>query len=197
MNLRRNRHASERKLEIGPGKSRIPGFETLNIVASPNADYVVDASKPLPFADSTFEVIYASHVLEHFPWYQTDAVLNEWSRVLAPGGQLEIWVPDGLRICKALVDFECQGDDSTHEDGWYRHNEEEDVCKWASGRVFSYGDWTGRGSSPNWHRALFTPSYLQRALTKAGLTDVRRLSSSEVRGYDHGWINLGMCGTKA
>ena len=31
----------------------------------------------------------------------------------------------------------------------------------------------------------------------AGLTEVREMDRSQVRGYDHGWINLGMRGIKS
>jgi len=44
--------------------------------------------------------------------------------------------------------------------------------------------------------ALFSPRYLCRLLERAGLTDVREMDRAEVRGHDHGWIYLGMCGTK-
>ncbi len=194
--LWRNRSKPHRRLEIGPGPSRLPGFETLNIVASRQTDYVWDAATRLPFPDGTFEFIYASHVLEHIPWFQTIDVLREWMRVLDVGGTVEVWVPDGLKICAALVDYELHGKDYIAEDGWYRFNPEKDPCKWAAGRIFTYGDGTANPCSPNWHRALFTPRYLTKVFSEAGLQEVRILPPGTVRGYDHGWINLGVTGTK-
>ena len=194
--LAARRSRTQRKLEIGPGPQRIEGFESLNIVGGRNVDYVWNASKRLPFKDGTFQTIYASHVLEHIPWYQTERVLAEWVRVLAPQGQLEIWVPDGLKICKAFVDAEHSASTDFHNDGWYRFNDEKDPCQWASGRVFSYGDGLGTVGHPNWHLAVFSFRYLAQALKKAGCRDVRSLSQSEVRGHDHGWINLGIAGLK-
>ena len=191
-----NSAKAERLLEIGCGNERIPGFETLDVICGKNVDYTVDATKRLPFASATFDIIYASHVLEHAAWYQTDDVLREWVRVLKPRGRLEVWVPDGLKICKALVDYETRGDDYIDRDGWYRYNPEREPCKWASGRLFTYGDGTGRWDDANWHRALFTPRFLRLALERAGLANIRELDRSEVRGYDHKWINLGMTGTK-
>lgn len=191
------RHSrTQRKLEIGPGTGRIDGFETLNVVAGPDVDYVWDASKRLPFRTGTFELIYASHVLEHIPWYKTSEVLAEWVRLLAPGGRLEIWVPDGLKICKAFVDAEQGGAMEYEKDGWYRFNELKDPCLRASGRVFSYGDGAGTPGHPNWHLALFSYRYLEQALRGAGCRRVEPLPRSQVRGYDHGWINLGVVGIK-
>jgi len=57
-------------------------------------------------------------------------------------------------------------------------------------------DGSGNINDPNWHRALFSPRYLQTTLQQAGLIDVVPMDRSEVRGYDHGWINLGMKGFK-
>ena len=185
-----------RKLEIGPGPRKIEGFESLNVVGGTNVDYLWNASRRLPFSANTFEVIYASHVLEHIPWYSTEKVLTEWVRVLAPNGRLEIWVPDGLKICKAFVEAEEQGSTDYHKDGWYRFNDQKDACLWASGRVFSYGDGSGSRGHPNWHSALFSRRYLERALKKAGCRHVEPLSASQVRGHDHGWINLGLVGIK-
>src|SRR5690606_25973079 len=90
----RNSRKKMRMLEIGPGRERIPGFETLNIIGGRNVDYVGDASKRLSFAPGTFDLIYASHVLEHIPWYRSSLVIADWSRSLKSGGWLEIWVPD-------------------------------------------------------------------------------------------------------
>jgi SAM-dependent methyltransferase len=185
-----------RCLEIGPGKRRIQGFETLNIVAGWNVDYVCDAARHLPFPDGTFDIVYASHILEHVPWYQTERVLSDWARVLKPGGKLEVWVPDGLKICEAFVAAELNGSERFLEDGWFRFNEGKDPCRWAAGRVFTYGDGSGRTDHPNWHRALFSARYLRKLFEAVPLQDVRQLRRDEVRGDDHGWINLGVTGTK-
>lgn len=185
-----------RCLEIGPGDDRIEGFETLNINPGPNVDYVGDATRRLPFEDNTFDLVYCSHILEHVPWYQTEATLMEWIRVLRPGGRLEVWVPDGLKICKAFVDNELYGVNYINKDGWYKFNEKKDPNIWASGRIFSYGDGNGNPNSPNWHRAIFSRTYLVRLFENAGLKEIRDLKSGEVRGHDHGWINLGITGVK-
>lgn len=186
-----------RKLEIGPGQKRIPGFETLNIVDDPVVDYICDASKTLPFRDNTFDIIYASHILEHIPWYQTESTIHEWVRILKPNGYLEIWVPDGLKICQAFVDAEKGQFGVIAEDGWYRFNPEKDPCKWASGRIFTYGEGTGVLNHPNWHRAIFSSRFLIKVFQASGLTDISIMGSDEIRGYDHKWINLGVKGKKS
>ena len=184
----------QRSLEIGPGPAAIAGFETMNVIHTRNVTYVGDACQHLPFSDGTFDVIYASHIIEHISWFQVEEAIKEWVRILKPGGTLEIWVPNGLKIAKAFVEAEERGLLEYQDDGWRYSNDERDPCKWAAGRVFSYGDGSG-GDHPNWHRALFSPRYLKEVFRKANLTNVREMDKSEVRAYDHGWINLGVCGT--
>jgi predicted SAM-dependent methyltransferase len=46
----------------------------------------------LPFQRSQFDILVARHVLEHDP--DTLTVLNEWHRVLRPGGVLVVICPD-------------------------------------------------------------------------------------------------------
>tara|TARA_Y100001958_G_C21126883_1_gene469364 strand:- start:126 stop:767 length:642 start_codon:yes stop_codon:yes gene_type:complete len=48
---------------------------------------------PLRFKTNTFDLVYASHILEHFKKKQVLKVLAEWVRVLKPGGILRISVP--------------------------------------------------------------------------------------------------------
>jgi len=191
-NLLRNYSKETRLLEIGPGKRRISGFETLNIIPGLGIDYVCDASKALPFRTETFDLIYASHILEHIPWYQSKDVLTEWVRLLKPAGWLEIWVPDGLKIAKTFVDAESGNVNLIHQDGWYRFNEKHDPCIWANGRIFSYGDGKGTRGHSNWHLALFSSRYLASLLEDIGLKDIETMHLDEVRGYNHGWINLGI-----
>lgn len=196
VNRLRNAKKQVRYLEIGPGPRRIAGFETLNVRAGRHVDYVADAARRLPFRDQSFDLIYASHVIEHIPWYQLQVVVNEWVRLLKSGGTLEVWTPDGLKIAKAFVDAEIDGANYIARDGWYRFNPEHDPCVWANGRIFSYGDGDGKKSSPNWHMAIFSPRYLGSLLERSGLIDIERLGAGDVRGHDHGWINLGMRGRR-
>jgi SAM-dependent methyltransferase len=194
--LWRQRSRSGRRLEIGPGPQRIPGFETVNVVWAPHVDYVADAGRRLPFEDGTFETVYASHVLEHVAWYRHSDVLREWVRILAPGGALEIWVPDGLKIARSFVQAEDNGDDAFCADGWWKFNDAHDPCVWFNGRAFSYGDGSGRVGDPNWHLALLSERHLRTLLEQAGLTSLETLTAEDVRGHDHGWINLGIRGIR-
>ena len=119
--LNRARYAKRpnRYLEIGPGYEVIDGFETINVVSGRNVTYIGNAAKRMPFGDNTFDVVYASHVIEHLPWYQVKLAVREWVRILKPGGALEIWTPHGLRIAKAFVDAEERGIQDFHNDGWW------------------------------------------------------------------------------
>jgi len=185
-----------RYLEIGPGETRIPGFETANIVKNKNTDYVFDATKNLSFPNNTFDIVYASHILEHVPLYQVEKTLEEWSRIIKVGGRLEIWVPDALKIAKAFCGGEDSGSLEYQKDGWYRFNEEKDVAKWFSGRMFSYGDGMGTRGHFNYHLSAFSERYLIKLMKSQGFVDITKMKRSSCRGADHGWINLGIRGTK-
>jgi len=186
------------KLEIGPGRHPQPGFTTVDVDPAVKPDLLVDAAGRIPVDDGSCEIVFASHILEHIPWYQSQDALREWVRVLKPGGRLEVWVPNGLKICKAFVAAEEAGDDSgMREDGWYRNNPDKIPAVWAAGRIFTYGDGRGTLNHPNWHRALFSPKYLRGLLKRAGLRDVRMLDpKTERRGPSHGWIDMGATGTR-
>jgi SAM-dependent methyltransferase len=57
----------------------------------------------LPFPDVVSEVVYLSHVLEHFPKSSAPAFLRECYRVLKPGGVLRVVVPDLERIARPCL----------------------------------------------------------------------------------------------
>lgn len=48
------------------------------------------------FKDEVLDFVYSSHLLEDF--FDTEAVLREWLRVLKPGGKLVIFCPDEQRF---------------------------------------------------------------------------------------------------
>jgi predicted SAM-dependent methyltransferase len=185
-----------RYLEIGPGDRPLPGFESLNIAKDDFSAHIANAANTLPFEDDSFDLIYASHILEHVPWTHTVQALCEWRRVLKSGAAIEVWVPDGLKICRQFVLSEDSGDPFSAPDNWYKYNDDKDACVWANGRIFTYGDGNGTLGHRNWHLALFSPRYLEKVLRQAGFRDIQRMSINQVRGHNHGWINLGMTGVK-
>lgn len=185
-----------RNLEIGPGDYRLNNFLTINIVKNRVTDCVVDINKRLPFKDNTFHTIYASHIVEHIFWYKLDKLFSELYRVTAPSGCVEIWVPDGLKIAKAFVDAELKKNTNWLQDGWFRFNDARDCCTWFNGRIFSYGDGFGDRYHYNIHLSCFSERYLKKLFFDAGFSKVERMSHQECRGYDHGWINLGIRGIK-
>ena len=84
-------------LHLGCGKTLLPGFINIDIDACSGADRLMDI-RDLEFGDASVDLIYASHVLEHFGRHEVNLVLKEWARVLKPGGMLRVAVPDFSKI---------------------------------------------------------------------------------------------------
>lgn len=79
-------------LHIGCGKHKIPGAIGLDITPLDGVDVVLDLDKEkVPFADNTFETVYAHHVLEHLR--NLPDVLAELHRVCKAGAVIDILVP--------------------------------------------------------------------------------------------------------
>lgn len=57
----------------------------------------------IPFCDETVDVVYASHVLEHFDRNDALSFMREVRRVLRPGGICRIVVPDLEWAAKAYI----------------------------------------------------------------------------------------------
>ncbi|HLG90515.1 MAG TPA: methyltransferase domain-containing protein [Alphaproteobacteria bacterium] len=91
------------KLHIG-GKVRVPGWTVLNIAPGPHVDILGDCSDLSAVADQSCAIVYASHVIEHLG-YDTALLraLKEFNRVLAPGGQVMIAVPDMDILCRLFT----------------------------------------------------------------------------------------------
>lgn len=93
-----------RRLHIG-GEVRKDGWEVLNAQPGPAVDHVGNARDLSRFADATFSHIYASHILEHLDYTgEMQSALHEWFRVLAPGGELWVSVPDLTSLAKIFLD---------------------------------------------------------------------------------------------
>ena len=144
--------------------------------------------------DGSFGLVYASHVIEHLPWYETVDVLKEWRRVLAPGGALEVWTVDAVKVAHQLLEYEETGA-WEKRDGWKKHGVDRNPFLWCNGRIFAYAK-DDCDDSVFWHRALFTPRHLVQCFVAAGFNSVTFQDRKEVRGKDHGFVNLGVRGEK-
>ncbi len=88
------------KLHLGCGKRHIPGFVHIDAVDYPHVDHVATIDNLSFIQDSSVDLIYNCHVLEHFKRRDVERVLREWHRVLKPGGVLRISVPDFAKLCE-------------------------------------------------------------------------------------------------
>jgi predicted SAM-dependent methyltransferase len=106
----------------------------------------------LPLADGSASLIYASHVLEHFDRHTYQAVLEEWFRVLRPGGILRLSVPD-FAACAAIY----------YESGL------QDGLSGLVGLIVG-----GQRDQYDYHKMIFDEDFLSRALLGIGFREVRR-----------------------
>lgn len=89
-----------RYLHIGCGACILPPpFENLDVRNQDGVDHISDAY-PLNFESDIFDLVYVSHVLEHFDRKSAQSVINEWVRVLKSGGTIRLSVPDFEALIK-------------------------------------------------------------------------------------------------
>lgn len=81
-----------------------------NLDFSSNNEYVqeCDLRKRLPFEDNSVEVIYSSHMLEHFPKNEAPSFVQECYRILKPKGLIRMVVPDLEQLIKNYSKFLAQ-----------------------------------------------------------------------------------------
>jgi predicted SAM-dependent methyltransferase len=85
-----------RFLNIGCGNLFVDSPDWENVDQNPFDIRVkaVNLTGQLPYADSSFEVIYSSHVLEHIDREYVPFLLSECFRLIKNGGIVRIVVPD-------------------------------------------------------------------------------------------------------
>lgn len=95
-----------KKLNVGSGWKRMPGFVNLDVLEwDGNTDIVQDLSDiPWPFESGQIEEIVCCEVLEHVGFRVLPEILNEMYRVMDKGGRLHVQVPDCGRMMEYYVD---------------------------------------------------------------------------------------------
>lgn len=141
------------RLNIGCGKCYLPGWINIDLFSNVKADAYADMTS-LPYANESFDLIYASHVLEHQHRHMIVATLNHWYSLLRPGGILRLAVPNFAAICQ-----------------WYmegKQNQENEVLDDLIGLLYG-----GQNSHLNRHTITFDAATLERDMNRSGFKDVK------------------------
>lgn len=144
----------KRILDLGSGvfpyKTREGKVVTVDFREEVEPDYRCDVRR-LPFGAGEFDIVRASHLLEHLPPRENATTIKEWMRVMAPKGELRISVPNIEESCRAVLAG--KGDEIV---------EGTDV----TALQLIYGDHKYEGND---HLQGFTREALERLMTETGL----------------------------
>jgi predicted SAM-dependent methyltransferase len=91
-------------LNLGCGNRFHKSWTNINFDSNSNEVMKWDLTKGIPFPDNFFDVVYHSHLLEHFTRATAKNFLLECSRVLRPQGVLRVVVPDLEQIVHTYIE---------------------------------------------------------------------------------------------
>jgi predicted SAM-dependent methyltransferase len=94
------------KINIGCGRMVIDGWTNCDIQVSPKAPRepeILCCADNIPLDDGVAGVVMALHLIEHFYLWEVPRVLAEWRRLLKPGGQLILELPNIEAAAKNLL----------------------------------------------------------------------------------------------
>lgn len=163
-------------LQIGAGVNRHEGWLHTNwfpIRPWGRKSVFLDATGRFPFADGTFDHVFAEHMIEHVPYGGGLAMLRECFRVLKPGGRIRISTPD-LRSIVALL-----GDDlSPLQRAYVEWGAENYVDRGDPPRAMAMVNKIMRGWG---HQFLYDEETLRESFGLAGFAEVERVRVNESR----------------
>lgn len=179
------------KLHLGAGSARLEGW--LNTDVEPYRGVVpLDARRPFPLPDESFDVVFSEHMIEHLDYAYGASMLRESFRVLRPGGRIRVATPDLRRLVEIL-------DDDSEIARRYVDAVLEQLVQDAPARlpVFAVNNILFAHA----HRFLYDEPSLTLSLAQAGFVDIRRFDSGEsghelLRGVEsHGGGDLNVFDT--
>lgn len=147
------------RLHIGAGSRILDGWFNLDIEQNPDAPRALDMLSPatkIDLPDGCASELMAVHLFEHLYRWECDDAIEEWKRLLRPGGTLILEMPDLMKWAKNIVDGAMRG--GKHPD---------QLGMWAA-----YGD--PRTKNPYMgHKWGWTPQTLEAILTEHGFIKIK------------------------
>jgi SAM-dependent methyltransferase len=142
-----------------------PGWQEIRLDLDPGVqpDIVCSMTDMRPISANTIDAVWSSHNLEHLQRHEVPLALEEFIRVLRPGGLLLLTLPDLQQVAQLVVDDRL-------EDRAYQS---------PSGPVtpldmiFGHSASLARGNRFMAHRTGFTARSLHQALIEAGFVAIR------------------------
>lgn len=153
------------KLHLGCGKRYLRGYTHVDIDEFDHIDINTSIDDLNMFDSNSVDEIYTSHALEYFDVNEILDVLKEWKRVLKPGGDLRIAVPDFENLNKVYL--------KTGEIG--------DVIGPIMGR------WPISQDRIIYHKQIFDEKKLKSLLTSCGFVSISRWSFEDLLEIDENY----------
>jgi predicted SAM-dependent methyltransferase len=100
-----------RKINLGCGGHYYDDYINVDRDPKQRSDIQADVSNLSGLGEARFDFVLASHILEHFPPVQTQAVLEEWYRITEDGGLVEIRIPDLYILTRDYLEGKAPIDD--------------------------------------------------------------------------------------
>jgi predicted SAM-dependent methyltransferase len=92
-------------LNLGCGHHYHSAWINVDFASKRHGVIAHNLKKGLPFPDESFDVVYHSHLLEHFSKDYAPIFLRECFRVLKPKGIIRVVVPDFERIARIYLEL--------------------------------------------------------------------------------------------
>lgn len=116
--LKRKKDGQGKKLNLGCGGKKIEGYVNVDLFDGADEQFQIDE---VPYKDNTISAINSEHSLEHLEIERAINALKEWYRVLQPGGELLLKIPDLEECCSKYLHPNRRSVNGFNAKDWYKY----------------------------------------------------------------------------
>lgn len=166
-----------RRLHLGSSNNFMKGWLNSDLMphngfdSNANAYIYLNATKPFPLEDNTFDYVFSEHMIEHISYPEGGMMLQECYRVLRPGGKIRIATPD-LEVILGLYSSA-------------KTPEQKEYIAWITDRflpnIDEYNEvFVINNAFRNWgHKFIYNREVLKDLLERTGFKEIKTYSVGE------------------